>query len=183
MRAESRFTVNVAGFFRGYPFAFLPTLSTDLMVPVPAGGLTFLSLNKKVSKEVSQGEALTAAAPASEPPSPWTPSRRALFECKHRLYVPNSLSNKGETLRPNYMETEVFFTETMGNPKKIGLVDYSERDVSHPAGIGSCCLLERVLANVQGITLEEACDFYRQSDSCPCSSSLVFGSSIFRHAK
>ena len=31
-----------------------------LLVPVPAGGLTFLSLNKKVSKEVSLGEALTA---------------------------------------------------------------------------------------------------------------------------
>ena len=30
------------------------------LVPVAAAGLTFLSLNKKVSKEVSLGEALTA---------------------------------------------------------------------------------------------------------------------------
>ena len=38
---------------------FLPTLSTGSKVPVPAGGLTFLSPNKKVSKEVGQGEALS----------------------------------------------------------------------------------------------------------------------------
>ena len=32
----------------------------DIVVPVAAAGLTFLSLNKKVSKELSLGEALTS---------------------------------------------------------------------------------------------------------------------------
>ena len=55
-------------------------------LPVAAAGLTFLSLNKKVSKEVSPGEALTAkpfgtasvalaGQPDFEPPSPGYPSR------------------------------------------------------------------------------------------------------------
>ena len=52
----------------------------------PAGGGTFLSLNKKVPKEVSLGEALTVKSivtaaisyhfyPAFKPPSPKTPTR------------------------------------------------------------------------------------------------------------
>ena len=40
-------------------YVWLYTLYEHL-VPVAAAGLTFLSLNKKVSKEVSLGEALTA---------------------------------------------------------------------------------------------------------------------------
>ena len=59
MRAERLFAVNVAGFFLSYSlYVFTDSLYKE-SVPVPAGGLTFLSLNKKVSKEVSQGEALS----------------------------------------------------------------------------------------------------------------------------
>ena len=65
-------------------------------VPYPAGGPTFLSLNKKVGKELSLGEALTGAAPASQPPSPRYPSRRAspfvLILCKFSIFFFTQLS-------------------------------------------------------------------------------------------
>ena len=42
-------------------------------LPIPAGGLTFLSLNKKVSKEVSLGEGLSCLLPQTKPPPLRTP--------------------------------------------------------------------------------------------------------------
>ena len=46
----------------------------------PRGDVTFVSLNKKVTKEISLGEALSVALPTPKPPSPKNPSRRALGE-------------------------------------------------------------------------------------------------------
>ena len=48
------------------------------MVRPPAAGLTFLSPNKKVSKEVGSREGLSCQLPLAKPPSLENPSWRAL---------------------------------------------------------------------------------------------------------
>ena len=50
----------------------------DCSIPPRGDGVALSCSGKKVPKEAVPGEALTAAAPASEPPSPGYPSRRAL---------------------------------------------------------------------------------------------------------
>ena len=79
-------------FHRGVEGKFSPRFSTGPISTFhsPCGKLfnmyvTFLSLNKKVTKELSTGEALKPRSRAPYAPSPMDPSRANHRECSERL--------------------------------------------------------------------------------------------------
>ena len=68
-------------------------------ISVPAGGLTFLSLNKKVSKEFSLGEGLNCLLPQTKPPPLSTPPGALLRKRKQGFGAVKSKIQRAENQR------------------------------------------------------------------------------------